>query len=150
MEEFGYINEEGYLVSKFLEPLEVKYRDDDGTIKSKILSISDQLQEMDDYWKPVDRIDDNLMIPDDPDYVIIPMPYDAGNRIAYRYEKRFDIQKVRSEIRELKGRLSKGDYKIVKCYEASLLGNPLPYDISKLHTERQAQRDRINELETKL
>lgn len=150
MEEFGYINEEGYLVSKFLEPLEVKYRDDDGTIKSKILSISDQLQEMDDYWKPVDRIDDNLMIPDDPDYVIIPMPYDAGNRIAYRYEKQFDIQKVRSEIRELKGRLSEGDYKIVKCYEASLLGNPLPYDISKLHTERQAQRDRINELETKL
>ncbi len=30
MEEYGYINEDGYLVSKILEPHEITYKDEDG------------------------------------------------------------------------------------------------------------------------
>jgi hypothetical protein len=30
----------------------------------------------------------------------------------------------------------------------SLLGEQMPYDVQVLHTERQAARDRINELES--
>lgn len=43
--------------------------------------------------------------------------------------------------------LSAGDYKIAKCYEASLLGMELPYDIIELHRQQQATKDKINELD---
>lgn len=44
-------------------------------------------------------------------------------------------------------RLTKSDYKIIKCYEYSLAGLDLPYDIEALHTEREAIRDEIRKLE---
>lgn len=50
-------------------------------------------------------------------------------------------------IAELKVELSKTDYKIIKCSEYQLAGVDLPYDIAELHTQRQALRDEINELE---
>lgn len=52
------------------------------------------------------------------------------------------------QIQELKYQLAETDYKIIKCYEYNLAGLDLPYDIEELHTERQALRDKINELET--
>lgn len=57
-----------------------------------------------------------------------------------------------SELRCLKSSLQEnsseiGDWKVVKCMEAKLLGNELPYDINELNIERQKVRDRINELE---
>ncbi|MEG1554662.1 MAG: hypothetical protein RR363_06535, partial [Rikenellaceae bacterium] len=55
--------------------------------------------------------------------------------------------KVKKEIAVQKEFLSGSDYKISKCYEASLLGESLPYDLVALHSERQAARDRVNELE---
>lgn len=42
------------------------------------------------------------------------------------------------------GELADGDYKIIKCMEAFLCGEPLPYDIAALHAERQALRVIIN------
>ena len=57
---------------------------------------------------------------------------------------------IGQQIESLKQQLSSTDYKIIKCSEAQLLGDELPYDISSLHTERQALRDKINELEAKL
>lgn len=54
---------------------------------------------------------------------------------------------VEQQIAELKSELSATDYKIIKCSEAQLVGEELPYDIIALHAERQAIRDRINELE---
>ena len=50
-------------------------------------------------------------------------------------------------IEELKQQLSDTDYKIIKCYEYQMAGIPLPYDIQALHTERQAVRDKIAELQ---
>lgn len=55
---------------------------------------------------------------------------------------------VLEEIASLKAELTSTDYKIIKCSEAQLVGEELPYDIVALHAERQAQRDRINELES--
>lgn len=53
-------------------------------------------------------------------------------------------------IEELKQTLADSDYKVIKCYEASLTGETLPYDIEALHKERQAVRDEINRLESTL
>lgn len=52
-----------------------------------------------------------------------------------------------AEIAKLKAELTSTDYKVVKCSEAQMAGEELPYDIVALHAERQALRDRINELE---
>lgn len=52
------------------------------------------------------------------------------------------------QISKLKAQLESTDYKIIKCSEAQLVGEELPYDITALHAERQALRDRINELES--
>jgi len=43
-----------------------------------------------------------------------------------------------------------GDWKVAKCQEYALAGMALPYDIAELHRERQAVRDRINELRAEL
>lgn len=50
-------------------------------------------------------------------------------------------------VAEKKASLDASDYKIIKCYEATLAGEPLPYDFEALRTERQALRDEINRLE---
>ena len=54
------------------------------------------------------------------------------------------------EIASLKSELEQTDYKIIKCFEYQLVNLELPYDIQILHIERQALRDRINELELTL
>lgn len=51
------------------------------------------------------------------------------------------------EIDYLKEKLTDTDYKIIKSYEYQLAQLELPYDIQQLHSERQAIRDRINQLE---
>lgn len=71
-------------------------------------------------------------------------------------EKQYKIKAVpepteeeikQQRIAELKAELNSTDYKIIKCSECSLAGVELPYDITELHTERQALRNEINELE---
>lgn len=54
---------------------------------------------------------------------------------------------VFSEIERLKSELQESDYKVIKCAEAICLNAELPYDMTALHKERQALRDKINELE---
>lgn len=51
------------------------------------------------------------------------------------------------QINSLKEQLSAEDYKIIKCSEAQLAGEPLPYDIQELHNSRNAIREQINSLE---
>lgn len=51
------------------------------------------------------------------------------------------------QIAELKADLEATDYQIIKCSEYQLAGIDAPYDIAKLHSERQALRDQINALE---
>lgn len=97
-------------------------------------------------YKPVEQFDhDKTKVEEG--FVIEVIPYDAGDKIAYKYEKRFDKKKIKTEISSLKETLSEGDYRVIKCYEALLANKPLPYNINDIYTERQKIRDKINELE---
>lgn len=55
-----------------------------------------------------------------------------------------------SEIERLKSELQESDYKVIKCAEAMAVGAEMPYDMTALHNERQALRDKINELESEV
>lgn len=66
------------------------------------------------------------------------------------YEIVEDILPSEVIIEAIKRQLSSSDYKIIKCYEASLQGLPSPYDVAALTVERQSLRDKINILESKL
>ena len=54
------------------------------------------------------------------------------------------------EIERLKSELQESDYKVIKCAEALTIGAEMPYDVESLHKERQALRDKINELESEV
>lgn len=56
-------------------------------------------------------------------------------------------EELEQRIRDLTCDLSAGDYRVIKCYEAQLVGEPMPYDMAAIHQERQTIRDRINELQ---
>lgn len=149
MTEYGYI-EDGYLRAIEIKPTSYNRKREDGTVETVEVSVEEQIAELPESWKPVEPIDESQMTSDDENYIIIAIPYDAGNRIKYRYERKFDRQRINVKITALKNSLASTDYRVTKCYEASLLGNTLPYDIAQLHSERQTVRDRINELEALL
>lgn len=70
-------------------------------------------------------------------------------------ERDMERMRLESEIRTLVSKLDAptsdiGDWKVVKCYEAKLLGKELPYDLEALMTERQKVRDKINEIQKQL
>lgn len=144
--EYGYM-EGGTLVSRFFEEQRIYTNDKDGKQRLKVITVEEQVAALSEEWKPVERISDFMLESTNSYEVVIPVPYDAGTHIAYDYQKRFDVQQVKTEIQGLKDALTSSDYKVSKCYEASLLGHILPYDIEFLHEERQAQRDQINYLE---
>ena len=54
------------------------------------------------------------------------------------------------DIESLKSELQESDYKVIKCAEAMAIGADMPYDVASLHKERQALRDKINELESEV
>lgn len=61
-----------------------------------------------------------------------------------------EVEEAAAKQREalrLRRSLSATDYKVIKCMEAYLCGEELPYNIVELHTERNAQRLQINTLE---
>ena len=51
------------------------------------------------------------------------------------------------EIRTMRRNLDLTDYKVIKCMEAVLCGEEMPYDIKALHEEREGYRRVINENE---
>lgn len=60
-------------------------------------------------------------------------------------------QRIRDLTCDLKSPVSDiGDYKVIKCYEAQLVGEELPYNMEELHEKRQAARDEINALQQEL
>ena len=71
-------------------------------------------------------------------------------------EQRIEIQKKKQEIINLEASLSSntseiGDYRVIKCYEATLSGaKTMPYDTATLLAERQKVRDKINALEAEV
>lgn len=71
-----------------------------------------------------------------------------GKKIYQKWSiEKGNEDKILSKITELKAELEKSDYKITKCYEATLLSEDMPYDVQALVSERQTKRDEINRLE---
>lgn len=67
------------------------------------------------------------------------------------YERMEKEQELLNLIASLSSSASPiGDWKVAKCYEYKLAGLEPPYDVAKLHADRQAVRDRINELQEEL
>lgn len=71
-------------------------------------------------------------------------------KVVQSWSIQTDIEAVNAEVEALKTSLTETDYQVIKCYEAKMVGDTLPYDIDKLHAERQAIRDKINALEAEL
>lgn len=65
-------------------------------------------------------------------------------------DRQTQIQQVTAQIADLKARIAASDYKVIKTYEYTLLGEQTEYDMEAVHAERQALRDQINTLETQL
>ena len=53
---------------------------------------------------------------------------------------------LEQEIRNLECDLRASDYEVIKAYEYEKCGIKAPYDMDTVHKERQAKRDRINEI----
>lgn len=145
MERYGYINEGGYLKTKQLEEYTEQYREGNET-KSRTVSIEEQAAKLAEAgWKPVDALDNSKLQAAD-GYIVRVTPYDAGERISFNYEQVPDTQGTRRKIEALKRELAGSDYKVIKCFEASLAGEDMPYDIESLCEGRQKIRDEINGL----
>lgn len=72
----------------------------------------------------------------------------VDGRLVQSWKVKIDPTTAQERIATLKAELAESDYKVTKCYEASLVGDSLPYDITELHRERQSIRDEINRLES--
>lgn len=75
--------------------------------------------------------------------------YNGSVFVDYISDIEEDIPKS-EEIERLKSELQASDYKVIKCAEAMCLNAEMPYNMTALHKERQALRDKINELEEQL
>lgn len=95
MVEYGRIDENGIMTSKMLEPYNESFRDNDGELKERVVSVEEQADTLKaSGWKPVDLIDESKMIAEE-GYIIEISPYDAGEKISYRYVKTFDKKRLK-------------------------------------------------------
>ena len=77
------------------------------------------------------------------EYVVVEMEYQQPTAEELRDRRYMEIERLKSELQA-------SDYKVIKCAEAICLNAEMPYNITALHNERQALRDKINELEKAL
>lgn len=59
-------------------------------------------------------------------------------------------EQLEQELVSLEWALKATDYEIIKAYEYEKCGIKAPYDMDAVHKERQAKRDRINEIQAML
>ena len=76
-------------------------------------------------------------------------PEPTGEELAEQ-ERQKQISQLTAQIDDLKSRIAASDYKVIKTYEYTRLGEQTEYDMEAVHAERQALRDQINTLETQL
>lgn len=85
------------------------------------------------------------------DLEILTVSYiESENEIIEKWNVQIDVSKVNKKIKKLKDSLASTDFIIIKAYEAKLSMSDAPYSqeqLEKITQERQALRDRINELE---
>lgn len=75
---------------------------------------------------------------------------ERDDKIYQTWTIEIDIQFYQKQIEECKSKLSASDYKIIKSYEAQLVGDALPYNITELREQRQSLRDEIHEFEKRI
>lgn len=125
-------------------------KDDKPTIQERIITVDEQIQELTKAgWKPVDMIDESKL-ECDPGYAIRIVAVEYDDHIGYTYEKIQNLAYYKNQIKALKEELDNTDYKVIKCYEAFLVGEAMPYNAQDLHATRQSIRDNINSLEVAL
>lgn len=125
-------------------------KDDKPTIQERIITVDEQIQEFTKAgWKPVDMIDESKL-ECDPGYAVRIVAVEYDDHIGYTYEKIQNLAYYKNQIKALKEELDNTDYKVIKCYEAFLVGEAMPYNAQDLHTSRQSIRDNINSLEATL
>ena len=73
---------------------------------------------------------------------------EENGKLVQYWEVKVDSVYTQKKIDNLKEVLSSSDYKVIKCQEASSIGEQMPYDVDELHKERQSIRDEINRLES--
>lgn len=105
-------------------------------VKSQITIIDDDGNEIVEDMQTLNPSEEMILADGWKEYVI---PEPTEEEIANR-EKAFEIRSAKTE-------LANSDYKIIKCMEAYLCGEDLPYDITELHAERNILRDNINKYE---
>ena len=64
--------------------------------------------------------------------------------------KQNEQEQQKQQIKKLQAQIASTDYQVIKCYEYSLAGLELPYDIQELHNSREAIREQIRELEEQI
>lgn len=89
--------------------------------------------------------ENRLHIEEDAVYYYLLYPYESIVNGAV-VDSSIEYSKQRNEMERSKliAELAESDYKVIKCYECSLIGIELPYNIEDLHKERQLLRDKIN------
>ena len=58
------------------------------------------------------------------------------------------VETTEDKLIRLKARLLETDHMVVECYEHSMLGKEMPYDIVALHEERQEIKHEIESLQS--
>jgi hypothetical protein len=62
-------------------------------------------------------------------------------------KKESDRITIFSKINSIKIKLAETDYQVIKCYEAQLLQEEMPYNLQELLAQRKAWREEINAIE---
>jgi len=152
MVRYGKI-EDGVLRSREVEAYPERYQvTEKGVtkVKERIVTVEAQTAELEkDGWKPLDEIDESKL-ECAPGYAVRIVAVEYDDHIGYTYEKIQNLAYYKNQIKALKEELYNTDYKVIKCYEAFLVGEAMPYNAQDLHTSRQSIRDNINSLEVAL
>ena len=111
------------------------------------LTIDERKNLLDNGWMEVKFENEKPVIENDVYYEIGEFIELKEGYINGKYVITLKDEKCIKDITFFKQQLSESDYKVIKNMEAQLVNEELPYDSVTLHTERQALRDKINELE---
>lgn len=150
MKKYGYMDKDGYLKVAYANEETRPFRNLKGEKKERTISIEESIELLEAKgYKLVEEIDEaKVLCPEEEYYLQIPIPYDKGDSIGYRYVKRFDFHKVKLKIEDIKDELSKSDIKITRLYEASLIDpNTNNKEAKALLTKRQAMREEVGKLQ---
>lgn len=82
--------------------------------------------------------------------LLISQGYEEKNSKDISVINELKKEQNRYRIIELRNNLLNTDYKVIKCYEASMRQLPLPYNLEELATQRDMWRAEINQLEQEL